>query len=318
VLFVDQILRIADIVLPVFGVIAFGYVCAWTGLLRERVAEGVSDYVYTIAIPLLIFRTLSEAQLPEISPWGYWLVYFAGAGVAWTVGQTLSLRVFGRPTREAIIHGFTSGQSNIVLVGIPLVLSAFGEPGAVPLFLLVAVNLPLMMTTASLMMEATGAGLSRAALFNLLRNLVTNLILIAFVAGIAAQFLGVRASGAPKAIIDLIAQSSVPCALFAMGLALRRYGIAGDISMTAVISVLKLMVHPFLVWLLVRYVVPLPPVLAGVAVLFASMPCGINAYLLAERYRVGVAAAAGSVSLSTSLSILSISFWLWMIGVGVN
>jgi predicted permease len=305
-------------VLPVFGVIAFGYVCAWTGLLRERVAEGVSDYVYTIAIPLLIFRTLSEAQLPEISPWGYWLVYFAGAGVAWTVGQTLSLRVFGRPTREAIIHGFTSGQSNIVLVGIPLVLSAFGEPGAVPLFLLVAVNLPLMMTTASLMMEATGAGLSRAALFNLLRNLVTNLILIAFVAGIAAQFLGVRASGAPKAIIDLIAQSSVPCALFAMGLALRRYGIAGDISMTAVISVLKLMVHPFVVWLLVRYVVPLPPVLAGVAVLFASMPCGINAYLLAERYRVGVAAAAGSVSLSTSLSILSISFWLWMIGVGVN
>ena len=57
----EQVIRISDIVLPVFGVIAFGYVCAWTGLLRERVAEGVSDYVYTIAIPLLIFRTLSAA-----------------------------------------------------------------------------------------------------------------------------------------------------------------------------------------------------------------------------------------------------------------
>ncbi|MEX0589797.1 MAG: AEC family transporter [Xanthobacteraceae bacterium] len=314
----DQILRIADIVLPVFGVIAFGYVCAWTGLLRERVAEGVSDYVYTIAIPLLIFRTLAEAKLPDISPWGYWLVYFAGAGVAWTIGQMISLRVFHRETREAIIHGFTSGQSNIVLVGIPLVLSAFGEPGAVPLFLLVAVNLPLMMTTASLMMESTGAGLSRAALLNLARNLATNLILIAFVGGVTAQFLGVRPAGVPKAIVDLIAQSSVPCALFAMGLALRRYGIAGDLSMSVVISTLKLMVHPLIVWLLVTYVVPLPPVLAGVAVLFAAMPCGINAYLLAERYRAGVAAAAGSVSLSTSLSILSISFWLWMIGVGVN
>jgi hypothetical protein len=315
---VDQLFRIADIVLPVFGVIAFGYVCAWTGLLRERVAEGVSDYVYTIAIPLLIFRTLAEANLPDISPWGYWLVYFAGAGVAWTMGQLISLRVFRRKTREAIIHGFTSGQSNIVLVGIPLVLSAFGEPGAVPLFLLVAVNLPLMMTTASLMLESTGAGLSRAALINLARNLATNLILFAFAAGVAAQFLGVRPAGAPKAVIDLIAQSSVPCALFAMGLALRRYGIAGDLSMTFVISTLKLMVHPLAVWLLVTYVVPLPPVLAGVAVLFAAMPCGINAYLLAERYRVGVAAAAGSVSLSTSLSILSISFWLWMVGVGVN
>jgi malonate transporter and related proteins len=249
---VNQILHIAGIVLPVFGVIAFGYACAWTGLLRERVAEGLSDYVYTIAIPLLIFRTLSEARFPDIS---------------------------------------------------------------LPLFLLVAINLPLMMTTASLMLEATGSGLSRQALLRLARNLATNLVLIAFVSGLLAQLAGIRPAGVPKAIIDLIAQSSVPCALFAMGLALRRYGIAGDLSATTVISALKLMVHPLVVWLLVTFAIPLPPVLAGVAVLFAAMPCGINAYLLAERYQAGVPAAAGAVSLSTTLSILSISFWLWMIGI---
>jgi malonate transporter and related proteins len=313
---VDQILRIADIVLPVFGVIAFGYVCAWTGLLRERVAEGVSDYVYTIAIPLLIFRTLAEAQLPEVSPWGYWGVYFAGAAVSWTAAQTLSVMAFGRDRREAIVHGLTSAQSNIVLVGIPLVLSAVGEAGGVPLFLLVAVNLPIMMTAASLMMEGTGAGLSRTALLSVARNLATNLILIGFAAGLAAQFLGIRPSGAPKAVIDLIAQSAVPCALFAMGLALRRYGVLGDISMSATVSALKLVLHPLIVWLLVVFVVPLPPVFAAVAVLFAAMPCGINAYLLAERYRVGVAAAAGAVTLSTTLSILTISFWLWLTGAG--
>lgn len=314
----EQFIRITDIVLPVFGVIAFGYVCAWTGLLRERVAEGVSDYVYTIAIPLLIFRTLAEAKLPDVSPWGYWGVYFAGAAVSWTIAQSLSALAFRRDMREAIVHGLTSAQSNIVLVGIPLVLSAFGEAGAVPLFLLVAVNLPIMLVVASLMMEATGAGLSRAALLGVARNLATNLILIGFAAGIAAQFLGIRPSGAPKAVIDLIAQSSVPCALFAMGLALRRYGIFGDLTMSAVLAALKLLVHPLVVWLLVTFVVPLPPVPAAVAVLFAAMPCGINAYLLAERFGVGVAAAAGAVTLSTTLSILTISFWLWMIGVGVN
>lgn len=315
---VQQILHIANVVLPVFGVIALGYVCAWTGLLRERVAEGVSDYVYTVAIPLLIFRTLSEATLPDVSPWGYWGVYFAGAAISWALAQTISLFVFQRGKREAIVHGVTAAQSNIVLVGIPLVLAAVGEDGAVPLFLLVAVNLPIVMTVASLMMEATGAGLSRASFFRLARTLATNLILIGFAAGLAAQFFGIRASGPPKAVIDLIAQSSVPCALFAMGLALRRYGVLGDISMTSVVTVLKLLVHPFIVWLLVTFVVPMPPVFAGVAVLFASMPSGINAYLIAERYQTGVAAAAGTVSVSTTLSVLSISFWLWMIGVGVN
>ena len=144
------------------------------------------------------------------------------------------------------------------------------------------------------------------------------MILIGFAAGLAAQFLGIRPAGAPMAVIDLIAQSSVPCALFAMGLALRRYGVLGDLRMSAVIAALKLLVHPFIVWLLVTFVVPMPPVFAAVAVLFAAMPCGINAYLLAERFRVGVSAAAGAVTLSTSLSILTISFWLWMTGVGGN
>lgn len=312
----DQILHIANIVLPVFGVIAVGYVCAWSGLLRERVAEGVSDYVYTIAIPLLIFRTLAEAELPDVSPWGYWGAYFFGAAVSWAAAQLLAVFAFGRSSREAIVYGLTSAQSNIVLVGIPLVLSAVGPAGAVPLFLLVAVNLPIVMTTASLMMEATGSGLSRAALWRLARTLATNLILIGFAAGLAMQFLGIRPSGAPKAVIDLIAQSSVPCALFAMGLALRRYGVLGDFRMSAMIAALKLLIHPLIVWLLVTYLVPMPPVFAAVAVLFAAMPSGINAYLLAERFGVGVPASAGAVTLSTTLSLLTISLWMWMAGVG--
>ena len=110
----------------------------------------------------------------------------------------------------------------------------------------------------------------------------------------------------------------MPCALFAMGLALRRYGVAGDIGITSVLVVLKLFVHPLVVFLLVRYVLALPPIWAGVAVTFAAMPCGINSYLLAERYRAGIAATAGAVSLSTGLAVLTVSFWLWMLGVGAN
>lgn len=314
----DQILRIAEIVLPLFGMIAFGYGAAWSGLLRERTAEGLSDYVYTIAIPLLIFRTLTEATLPDALPWAYWLAYFAGAAAAWAIGQAISAWLFGRGTREAIIHGFSAGQSNVALVGIPLVLSAFGEPGALPLFLLIAVNLPLMMTTASILIESSGSGFSRQTLLSLARNLATNFILIGFAAGLAAQLVGLKLGGAPKAIVDLVAASAVPCALFAMGLALRRYGVTGDLGVTGVLVALKLMVHPFIVFLLAHYVLALPPIWAGVAVTFAAMPCGINSYLLAERYRAGVAAAAGAVSISTALAVLSISFWLWMLGVGAR
>ena len=314
----DQILRISELVLPLFGVIGLGYAIAWFGLLKDRTAEGVSDYVYTVAVPLLIFRTLAEAKLPEALPWAYWVAYFSGAFFAWIVTQIVAVKLFGRPTREAIVYGFSSGQSNIVLVGIPLVLSAFGEPGAVPLFLLIAVNLPVMMTTASLLIEGSGEGVSREALLRLGKSFATNLVLIGFAAGLAARLIGIAPGGPLKAVIELVAASALPCALFAMGLSLKHYGIKGDFKLSAIVTAMKLLVHPLIVLLMTRYVLSMQPVFAGVAVVFAAMPSGINSYLMAERYRVGVPATAGAVSLSTGLSILSISFWLWVLGVGMR
>ncbi len=314
----DQIFRISELVLPLFGVIGLGYAVAVFGLLKDNTAEGVSDYVYMVAIPLLIFRTLSEAKLPDALPWTYWVAYFSGAFLSWVIVQTISMKQFGRPTRESIIHGFASGQSNIVLVGIPLVLSAYGEPGAVPLFMLIAVNLPLMMTTASLLIEGSGEGISREAFIRLGKSFAKNLVLVGFVSGLAVRFLGIAPGGTLKAVIELIAASALPCALFAMGLSLRRYGISGDFKLSAIITVAKLFLHPLIVFVITRYLLAMPPVFAGVAVVFASMPSGINSYLLAERYRAGVPATAGAVSLSTAVGVLSISFWLWMLGVGMH
>ena len=74
-------------------------------------------------------------------------------------------------------------------------------------------------------------------------------------------------------------------------------------KLPALISILKLVVHPLIVLLLARYVFAVPPVWAGVAVLFASCPSGINAYLFAERYGEGVALASSSVCLSTILAL---------------
>jgi hypothetical protein len=59
---------------------------------------------------------------------GYWVAYFAAVGIVWAIANT-------------------------VLVGIPLLLKTFGEAGAMPLFLLLAVHLPLVATAATLLIE---------------------------------------------------------------------------------------------------------------------------------------------------------------------
>lgn len=311
-----QLARIAEIVLPVFGVIALGYAAAWTKLLSEKAGEGLNDFVFVIAVPVMIVKTLLGAALPEGSPWGYWLSYFLGVALVWSFAQLVTWKLYGRPAREAVIMGFSAAQSNIVLMGIPLVLTAYGEAGAVPLFLLIAVHLPIMMAAATVMIEGAEAGVTRAALVKLARNLATNPLLIAFARGGIGRLHGVSLGGAAQQVVDLIAASAVPCALFAMGMALRKYGAFGDLRLSAFVVAAKLLLLPFAVWLLAKYVFVLTPVWAGVAVVFAAMAVGINSYLLAARYQTGVATVAGAVTLSTALSLFTVSFWLFVLGIG--
>ncbi|MGR7996977.1 MULTISPECIES: AEC family transporter [unclassified Xanthobacter] len=305
---------IAVIVLPVFGMVAIGYGAAKVGLVTDKASDGLAEYVFSLALPVLIFKTLSEAKLPHAQPWGYWISYFAGAFLVFALAMLAARKLFGRGHQESVIHGFAAGQANTVFVGVPLILRAYGEEGAVPLFLLIAIHLPVMMIAATLLLEGS-AGFSRAMLLRLVKALALNPILIGIYAGALGRVVGIQVGGVPKQIMDMLSASATPCALIALGLSLKHYGIRGDVRPAALISFLKLLGHPFAV-LLLTLIFPMPPVWAGVAVLFAAMPSGINGYLLAQRYGVAVGTATSAVSLSTGLAVITIAFWLYVLGVG--
>lgn len=302
------------VVLPVFAVIGLGYLAARLRLIGTAVVDGLSDYMFALAVPALIFSTLSRGALPEESPWGYWIAYFAGVAVVWPLAMLAARRIFGTSPNEAVIHGFCAGQANTVQIGIPLILAAFGDAGAVPMFLLIAIHLPIMMTIAMLMMEtADTSGGSR--LLRLLKVLVTHPILLSVAAGLLVRTLDMPIPGPVREVVEMLGRSAAPVALVAMGASLARYGFGTRFAPVALISFLKLIVHPLMVWLLATYVLGLSTVFTGVAVLFASLPTGINAFLLAARYKTGEEIASSSISVSTILSIATITFWVWVLGI---
>ena len=298
------------IVLPVFGLIGMGYVLRLGHILDDKTGDGLSHFVFTVAVPALIIKTLTGAALPAVQPWGYWISYFTGVAVVWTLGMVIARRFFSTSHTDSVIAGFTAAQANTVLVGIPMILEAFGEEGAVPLFLLIAIHLPIMVSVATLLVDGRDAHL-----LTVLKKLTHNPIVIAIFIGGALKLIGLAPSGPLKVLIDTIAQAAVPCSLIAMGIALRRYGIAYGFALPSILSGLKIIIHPLVVYVMVMKVFTMPPAWAGVAVLFASCPCGVNAYLFAERYKTGVGLASSSIALSTLLSVATSIFWLWFLGV---
>ncbi|MGL4240362.1 MAG: AEC family transporter [Beijerinckiaceae bacterium] len=302
---------IAGIVVPIFVVIGLGFGASATGLLSNRTADGLSDYVFVIAIPILLFRTLATAPLPQAQPWFYWLAYFAGLAAVWLAMALAARRVFGMSGPEVTIMSFAAGQANTVFIGIPLILRVFGDAGTVPMFLLLAIHLPLLMMIATILVERGEPSAGRWR--KMLANLARHPILVGIVAGALFRLSGLPLPEIASSSLKLIADTAAPAALFALGMTLKRYGMTADTGPLAAVAALKLIVHPAIVYLLAFHVLPMPPVWAGVAVIFAACPTGVNGYLLAQRYQVGVANASAAIAVTTVLSVVTMGFWIWMV-----
>lgn len=313
----DQIL---GTVVPVFGLIGVGYFASWIRLLREETGEGLSDFVFTIAIPLLLFRVIATADFSGGSPWLLWVAYYIGFTLAWT-GGTLAIRhLFGRDHRAGLVAGVSSAYGNALLVGVPLIIAAYGHEGAAAISLLIAVHLPIMMTVSAILIEralikdgkppdADG----RAIVRNLGLNLARNPLVIGLFAGILWRFSGLPLSGPGGTVVMSLADVAATLALVTVGMNLRRYGVSGNLAPSLVVAFIKLVAMPAVVLVLVVYVFPLPEVWAKAIVIAAACPTGVNAYAVAARFRTGQALASNAITLTTGLAVLSVTVWLTLV-----
>jgi malonate transporter len=219
--------------------------------------------------------------------------------------------VFGHRLDGQGVLGMTAGYANLVLIGIPLVLTALGEQGAVPLFLIVGLNSLVLYSTATIVIETgrgSGEGLARLPI-NVGRGLVTNPIVMSMVLGFGCGLLGWRLPGPIDTLFKTFGTAAAPCALFAMGATLAQYRIAGNIAESLTLVALKLVVHPLIV------LFELEPLYRLVAVVLAGMPSGVNSFLFASRYDTGVATATTSIFLSTGLSMVTLTVILALFAV---
>ncbi|MEJ8476391.1 AEC family transporter [Roseibium algae] len=309
--------EILAIVVPVFILIGLGYGVARTGLLSQAVGEALGQYVYVIAIPVLIFRTLAVLELGDESPWGLWISYFIGVAVTWGLANLIIRKGFGRDARAGVVGGISAAFANTVMVGLPLVSSIYGEDGLVPLLIIISVHMPVMTVVISILMERAAAvdGISTPPpigemVLKIGRNLATNPIIIAIACALIWRSFSLPVSGILQNVLDRIAATALPVALLSLGMSMVIYGIRGNILPGLQLSCLKIAIMPTIVFLAGAYLFHLPPLWTAVATVTAACPTGINAYIFANRYGTGHAMSANSITLTTLAAVLTSGIWV--------
>ncbi len=307
-------------VAPIFILILLGWLLVRSKFIGPKTGDALGEFVFKVPLPLLIFRTLAEADFHGASPFRLWIAYFTGVAITWTVGHLVARYVFGRDAKIGVIAGMSSAFANNVFIGLPLVGRSVGNDGIVALSILIAIHLPLMMVVGTVLMESAASkvdGGGRRSITTVLKqvgsNLIRNPLVIALFAGLALNGLDVTMPPLIKNLVDQIAAVTAPVALMSLGMTLTQYPIRGNLGLATVTASLKLMLMPACVYAVAR-LLDLSPAWTMAIVLTSSVPTGINAWLIAMRFRAGQGMAASTISITTLFGVLSVSFWMWFLG----
>lgn len=307
---------VIETALFIFGLIACGYVAGATGYLKLEVGDGLSAFAVRVALPCMLFSTLTKASFAGL-PWGLWGVYFCAVVVAWTIGHLVMSRFFGRDAQASVVGGVCAAFSNLVLLGAPFTLGIYGRPGFELLSLLISIHLPIMLMASMVMFQLYGrqkggAFEPLAFLRYFLIQLARNPLVLAIAGGLLWRTGGLDLPGFVAKLVDALAVAAGPVALFAMGLGLRKFGISGNVRPAVALSFVKLMVMPAIA-LGIALLVGLPPLTTQVLVTAAGLPAGINSYLIAIQFGTGQGLASNQMTLTTAGAAVTTSFWLMVL-----
>ena len=297
-----------EVVLPVFALIGLGRFAAWRRLLPERAGDALTAFIFLFALPPLLFRSVASSGGISFAPALPFMVIALGL---FALGTVLCRRVLGEDLATAGVFGLNCAFGNTLMMGVPVIEAAFGRAGVAELLAIIAFHSAVLFPVATATVEAglnariSPRRLARATAISLARNP----IIVGIVLGFAWTLAGLPIPAPLARLLDLLAGSATPVALFCLGLGLPATPSRADLAPVALSTLLKNLLMPALMFLVTR-AVGLPPLAVAVATVTAAMPTGANAFMVASRYATAVERSAAAVLISTAVSLPVLSLLL--------
>lgn len=299
---------ILNAVLPLFGLILLGYVSARKRLLGPGAVDSLNKFVVWLALPALLFQAMAQITWEQVNQPGYLGASTLAIALIFALSYLLDRKRRGR-LADVSIEGLSAAYSNTGFMGIPLCLMVFGQdslPAAIIATLLTACVL-FGFAIVLIEIDIQGSRNLRHTIKKVLHSLSRNPLLIAPIAGAMIAALQIPLPSPVLQLTTVLGAAATPCALVTIGLFLaQRPSIQSGAAVWRIVS-LKMVLHPLITWILVRWIFEMPLLWANVAILLAALPVGTGPFMLAKLYDREPAVASRAILISTLLSVLTVS-----------
>jgi malonate transporter len=292
-------------ILPVVLLTALGWIAGRRQWIRASAVKDLSNLVFLILTPALLFRTMSRLEAGHI-PLTPALTYF-GASIA-LFFAVLLVRGW---TRESSVQGLAAIFGNTFMIGVPVVGLAYGEAGLAQLLPLISLHALVLLTLGTLALELApqqrprDAHPVRAAL-QAMRSALLHPAPLPVLAGLAWAQTGWGLHEAIDTGLRLLGQALGPIALLLVGVSLSHARVASQWRGSLVLALLKTVAHPLSV-LGMGLLLGLGGVPLAVVIVTACLPIGANVYIFSQRYGVAGEQVTAAMALSTLTALMSLT-----------
>ena len=308
------------VVLPVFLVVAAGYLAASRDWFDDRSVDALMRFAQNFAAPFLLFQSIARIDLSSQFDPFLLAAFYIGAFASFTAAWAAARYLFSRKPEDCVAIGFVALFSNTLLLGVPITERAYGAAALTGNWIIISIHSPLIYTFGITLMEFTrarGMNLSVGRVAGrALNGVIRTPLVMGIAAGFAVNLAGMAGLTLPEpfwAAVGMIAITALPTALFALGGILMRYRPEGDAGVILACCLSSLLLHPAITFGL-GHAFGLDRAGMRSAVVTAAMAPGVNAYIFSHMYGAAKRVAASSVLLATAASVLTIGVWLHLLG----
>lgn len=315
-----RVLSVLAVTFPFFALVFAGYLAARRRVLPFEAIGGLNTFVLFFALPCMLYRFGASTPIAQMLDPVAMTVWLACAllVVAGTVKFSMNERI---RWNDASFGALVAAFPNTGFMGVPLLVALLGAQAAGPAILTISIDLVITSSLCIALSRLDGADEHGAALAakKALKGVALNPMPWAILLGGLSSAFAWKPVAPVMNTIGLLADAASPVALFTIGAVLARsqfvaaQGEHGRLPLRdfVPVSLVKLVVHPLLVWgvgMGVRAAgVPLDPFTLTVMVLVAALPSASNVSVLAERFGADTGRIARIILLTTAAAFLSFS-----------
>lgn len=306
---------VVTLAFPFFGLILLGFGCGRLVKIPENGLAWMNFFIIYVALPPLFFKLIGATPIQELANWRFILTTTFCTYVAFVISFGMGLYFSSGNIRESTIQGIFGAYSNIGYMGPGLTLAALGPGSSVPTALIFVFDSMLLFALLPFLMALGGS--ERVKFWANVRLVITRIVThpfnIATFVGVGAAFFQWQPPTAIDTMLVLLKNAAAPVALFALGVTVAARPVKRVPAEMPAHLVVKLVLHPILVFVALNLVGGFDRVWILTATLMAALPPALNVFVMARQYETYVERASSGVLVGTLVSVVTVTGLLWLI-----